>query len=339
MSDDNTIKQSTHKGIPVTDVRSAQEALLGLMETPKEQIQESQEVTETQEDVSEQAMEVAESVDTEVEDSNELTAEDISDDTQQEEVEERTFTVKVNGKEVEVTQDELLDGYSRTSDYIQKTQVLSEQRKKVEDELTATQQERQRYTQALEQLEESTDYEIAQLKSQDLEKLKEEDPLAYMQRKDALRDLEENKIKIANQKAKAQEAEQKEMQSKLMQQREEQLKILTEKLPEWNDPEKGTKLKSDIKNYAMAKGFSEQEISMLIDARSIQVLHDAMKYENLLNAKIANKKKKVVPKVQKPGTSTSKGEVKSERVRQLKSKARKSGRVNDAAKYIESMLG
>jgi len=340
MSDDNIIKQSAHKGIPVTDVRSAQEALLGLMETPKEQVQESEEVTETEDMVSEQAMEVAESVDTEVEDSNELTAEDISDDNQIEQTEEPTFTVKVNGKEVEVSQSELLDGYSRTSDYIQKTQVLSEQRKKIEDELTATQQERQRYTQALEQLEESTDYEIAQLKSQDLEKLKEEeDPLAYMQRKDALRDLEENKIKIANQKAKAQEAEQKEMQSKLMQQREEQLKILTEKLPEWNDPEKGTKLKSDIKNYAMAKGFTEQEISMLIDARSIQVLHDAMKYENLLNAKIANKKKKVVPKVQKPGTSTSKGEVKSERVKQLKSKARKSGKVNDAAKYIESMLG
>jgi hypothetical protein len=69
MSDNNIIKQSTHKGIPVTDVRSAQEALLGLMETPREQVQESEEVTETEDMVSEQAMEVAESVDTEVEDS------------------------------------------------------------------------------------------------------------------------------------------------------------------------------------------------------------------------------------------------------------------------------
>lgn len=86
---------------------------------------------------------------------------------------------------------------------------MSEQRKQIDDELTATQQERQRYTQALEQLEESNDYEIAHLKSQDLEKLKEEDPLTYMQRKDALRDLQENKTKIANEKAKAQEAQQK----------------------------------------------------------------------------------------------------------------------------------
>ena len=64
-----------------------------------------------------------------------------------------------------------------------------------------------------------------------------------------------------------------------------------------------------------------------------------MKYQNLLNAKIAEKKKKVVPKVQKPGVGNSKGEVKTERAKQLKNKAKKSGKVNDAAKYIESMLG
>ena len=332
-------KESKHKGIPVTDVVSAQEALLGLMETPKEQTPETVVETETEDVVSEQAMDVAESVEPEVENSNELTAEDMSDEPVEEVEEPSTFTVKVNGKEVEVTQDELLQGYSRTSDYMQKTRVLSEQRKQIDDELTATQQERQRYTQALEQLEESNDYEIAHLKSQDLEKLKEEDPLTYMQRKDALRDLQENKTKIANEKAKAQEAQQKEMQGQLMKQREEQLEILNGKLPEWNHPEKGAKLKLDIKNYAKAQGFSEKEIGMLVDARSIQVLHDAMKYKNLLDAKISQKKTKVVPKVQKPGTSASKGEVKSERVKQLKSKAKKSGKVNDAAKYIESMFG
>ena len=66
---DNITKESKHKGIPVTDVASAQEALLGLMETPKEQTSETEEVTETQDVVSEQAMENAESVETEVEDS------------------------------------------------------------------------------------------------------------------------------------------------------------------------------------------------------------------------------------------------------------------------------
>jgi len=112
------------------------------------------------------------------------------------------------------------------------------------------------------------------------------------------------------------------MQNRMIKQREEQLQILGKNLPEWNDPEKGGKLKLAIKNYALGKGFTEQEISMLIDARSIQVLHDAMKYENLLNAKIAKKKAKVVPKVQKPGTATSKTEVKSESVKRLKSKAK-----------------
>mgnify|MGYP003328736012 CR=1 FL=1 len=43
------------------------------------------------------------------------------------------------------------------------------------------------------------------------------------------------------------------------------IKILADKLPEWVDPVKGTKLKSDVKNYAMTEGFSEQEIDMLMD--------------------------------------------------------------------------
>ena len=128
-------KESKHKGIPVTDVVSAQEALLGLMETPKEQTPETVVETETEDVVSEQAMDVAESVEPEVENSNELTAEDMSDEPVEEVEEPNTFTVKVNGKEVEVTQDELLQGYSRTSDYMQKTRVLSEQRKQIDDEL------------------------------------------------------------------------------------------------------------------------------------------------------------------------------------------------------------
>ena len=213
MRDDNIpMKESKHGGIPVTEVESAQRALLDSIRASKEQPEPVEEETETEDMVSEQAMDIAESVENEVVDTQELTTEDLVDDGQQEQVSEpKVYTVKIDGKDAQVTEDELLSGYSRQADYTRKSQVLAEQRKKIEEELSATQQERQRYTQALEQLEESTDYEIAQLKSQDLEKLKEEDPLAYMQRKDALRDLEENKIKIANQKAKAQEAEQKEI--------------------------------------------------------------------------------------------------------------------------------
>ena len=56
---------------------------------------------------------------------------------------------------LQVTQEELLAGYSRQADYTRKSQVLSEQRQKADAELAATQQERQRYLSQLEQFEHS----------------------------------------------------------------------------------------------------------------------------------------------------------------------------------------
>ena len=46
--------------------------------------------------------------------------------------EEPKFKVKVDGEEIEVTQEELLRGYMRQKDYTQKTQQLAEQRKQYE---------------------------------------------------------------------------------------------------------------------------------------------------------------------------------------------------------------
>ena len=109
-------------------------------------------------------------------------------------------------------------------------------------------------------------------------------------------------------------------------------------MPDWTDPTKGPKLKQDIKSFALAKGFTEQEINMLIDARSIEVLNNAMKYENLLNAKIAKKKVKTVPKVTKPGAGVSKAEKDTEKVKQQRAKLKTSGKVGDAAKMIEGLI-
>jgi hypothetical protein len=56
--------------------------------------------------------------------------EDHSDDDLGEET--RTYRVKVNGEEIEVTEDELLNGYSRQQDYTRKSQELAERRKAID---------------------------------------------------------------------------------------------------------------------------------------------------------------------------------------------------------------
>ncbi len=337
MSESIPTKESKHSGIPVTDVESAQKALLDSIRASKEQPETVEEETETQEAVSEQATENAESVENEAVET--LTAEDLVDDNQQEQLSEpRTYTVKIDGKDTEVTEDELLSGYSRQADYTRKSQVLAEQRKKMDEELAATQQERQQYQSQLEQFKIQADSKLEEFKSVDWTKLKEEDPMEYALKRDQYRELQENKRLVAEEQQNLAQKQQAEMQTKWNEELARQQEVMAQRLPEWNDPEKGPKLKQNIKSFALKKGFTEQEVDSLIDARSVDVLHKAMMYETLLEAKISQKKAKVVPKVQKPGAPSTKSEVNSEKVKQTRARLKRSGRVDDAALAIKSLM-
>jgi hypothetical protein len=337
--EDIPIQESTQGGVPVTDVVSAQRAIQqSLMGTPKEQTPEDEVETEATEEVSAQDME-SESVQTEVENPDGLTADDLVDDTQ-EGVSETpgTYTIKVDGKDVEVTLDELQAGYSRQADYTRKSQVLAEQRKKAEEELAATQQERQRYISQLEQFTAQADSKLDELKSTDWTRLKEEDPTEYMLKRDQYRELQENKRTVEEEQKNLQYKSQQEQQAKWQEELVRQQEIMAQRLPEWNDPNKGAKLKQDIKSFALKTGFSEQEVDSLIDARSVDVLHKAMLYDNLLAAKISNKKAKVVPKVTRPGSPPTKGEISSDKVKAQRARLKKTGRVKDATSVIESLM-
>lgn len=336
--DDIPTQDSKFGGTPVTDVKSAQEALQGMMSTPSEQSTEDQVETETTEEVSEQDME-SESVEAEASNPDGLSVDDLVDQDQVEGNEElSTYTVKVDGKDVQVTQEELLAGYSRQADYTRKSQVLSEQRQKADSELAATQQERQRYLSQLEQFNTQADSKIDELAKTDWTQLKEEDPTEYMLKRDQYRELQENKRMVEDEQNNLQLKSQQENQVKWNEELGRQQEIMVQRLPEWTDPDKGPKLKQNIKSFAVKKGFTEQEVSSLIDARSVDVLHKAMLYENLLATKISGKKAKVVPKVTRPGSPASKGEISGDKVKAQRARLRKSGHINDASSLIESLM-
>tara|TARA_R100000278_G_C5465550_1_gene162513 strand:+ start:406 stop:1449 length:1044 start_codon:yes stop_codon:yes gene_type:complete len=337
-NDNIPVKESTNKGIPVSDVASAQQALLQSLQAPySEQPKEEEEQTEAQ-DVSE-ATEVAESVETEAENPDGLTADDLVDNTQEEgTLEPQTYTVKVDGKDVEVSLEELMNGYSRQADYTRKSQVLAEQRQKAQEELEATQQERQRYLSQLEQFNSQADKQLEEFKSVDWTKLKQEDPSEYMLKRDQYRELQDSQREVAEEQQRLVRKQQEEAQAKWQEELTRQQEIMAQRLPDWADPEKGPKLKREIKSFAVKKGFTEQEVNTLIDARSVDVLHKAMLYENLLDAKISKKKAKVVPKVTRPGTKTTKAEVDSEKVKQQRQRLKRTGHTKDAASLIETLL-
>jgi hypothetical protein len=215
---------------------------------------------------------------------------------------------------------------------------LAEQRKKADDELAATQQERQRYLSQLEQFNTQADSKINELAKTDWTRLKEEDPTEYMLKRDQYRELQDNKRIVEEEQKNLQYKQQQEHEVKWQEELGRQQEIMAQRLPEWNDPNKGAKLKQDIKSFALKTGFSEQEVDSLIDARSVDVLHKAMLYDNLLAAKISNKKAKVVPKVTRPGSPPTKGEISSDKVKAQRARLKKSGRVKDATSVIESLM-
>ena len=105
--------------------------------------------------------------------------EDESDD--EVEVEERkTFRVKANGEEKDVTLTELVEGYQKGSDYTKKSQALAEDRKKVEAEAHAVNeamQMREQYARRLGQVQQLLQEDNGQFAN--LEELKENDPIQY----------------------------------------------------------------------------------------------------------------------------------------------------------------
>ena len=104
--------------------------------------------------------------------------------------------------------------------------------------------------------------------------------------------------------------------------------MLEEKVPEYADPVKGDKLKLGVKNYLNEIGFSDQELSMLTDHRTVMVAIEGMKYNQLKKAKLDGKKVNKVPKVNKGGVPTSKQDV-SEEQRNSSLKRAKSGKSQD----------
>jgi len=330
-------------------ITEAQEALLSLAE-PEEEKSQAEEAQPTEEEES-QPEEEDESFEGESEEeSDESLEEDEEEESEEsdeieEDEEEPLFPVMANGEEVEVTYDELLKGYSRQSDYTKKTQELAGERQQMaqmqqqwQQEMVATQSERQQYANALGQLVQQSMTGLEQYSNVDWETLKEDDPIAYITKRDELRDAQDRVRGMQEQQAYAQQQQEAEMQRAVQQRTLEERKLLLDKVPEWQDKDTRDESFSTIRAYATEQGFSDDEISSLIDHRSMIVLMKAQKYDELQNSDIKSKKIKNKPKVARTGTPVSKSSTsRSKRIAQMK-RLRGSGHIDDASALLEDFI-
>ena len=329
-------------------IAEAQSAFLGLLEPeeakpeteasePTEDVDESTEETQD-EPLEEDALEE----ETEVEEESD---EEQLDEDEQEETEE-VYSVKVDGEEMEVSLDELVNGYSRQSDYTRKTQELASQRDQMAQmqqqwatEISEAQAERQQYIEALGQFVHQSMAGLEQYAKVNWEQLREDDPIAFVTKKEEFRDAQE-RVRQAQAQQEYETQKQNEEISKVRKLAvQEEYKRLTEAVPEWNDPEKRTKLASDLSSYAIQQGFTQDELKELIDHRSLIVLMKASKYDALQKSDVKAKKLKNKPKVVRSGKGGVKKADKDRKKRIASMKRLKeSGHVNDSVSLFEDFV-
>jgi len=88
----------------------------------------------------------------------------------------------------------------------------------------------------------------------------------------------------------------------------------------------------------LAEGYQKEEVDSLIDARSVNVLLKAMRYDALQKADVKTKKVRNRPKMVKPGTKRAKSDAAKRRKAELSKTLQDSGSYKDAAKLIEDLI-
>ena len=251
----------------------------------------------------------------------------------QENSEEPMYTVTIDGTDLSVNLEELIQGYQRNADYTRKTQELAAEKQQSSDFVERSKKDVETKLARLDQLNQAAQSQLQQEYAQiDFEKLYEEDPAEAARLEHKMRKKNEQLQQVQKQ---TQELQTQEFSKYL----EEQQKQLSVKVPEMNHPEKSSEFKKQMRNYLSSVGFNNQEIDSVYDHRYVLLVKDAMNYRNLQKAKPEIKKKAVnAPKVVRGGVSKSKGQQQAEVRRQQLSKLRKTGKVADAAKLFRSLV-
>ena len=245
------------------------------------------------------------------------------------------YRVKAAGEEREVTIDELIKSYQLGTDYTQKTQALAEQRKAVEAEKAAVEQAKQLRDQYAQRLELIHKVLAEQNKPENIEALKETDPIGYavkmaeqMQRKEQLAAVQAEQQRLAHMR---QAEQQQALQAHLAQEAQK----LSQFIPEFSQPEKADQVRADIRNYAKSIGFSDQELANVYDSRAVLALWKAAQYDKLVSQ--GPKKVQQAPAVLKSGAAKV-ANPETESYKAERNRLRKSGKARDAANLFERFL-
>ena len=258
---------------------------------------------------------------------------EVTEETQTESQEPNLHRLKVNGQEIEVSLDELKAGYSRDSDYRQKTHTLGMEKRDLEAQKNSLRQSYDAKLAELNELIATADATVRQQQgSEDLQRLYNEDPTQAAKLDYELR---QRQVQLDDMRTKAKQAQAKQYSEFLEAQRE----LAATKIPEYSDPNKADQFKLNMRNSLRGYGFNDEEIGSLADHRFLMVAKDAMSYQSLKDKRpIVQKKVANAPKVVKSGVAKSSTSSGREQIRNKIGKVRKTGNIHDASSAILDII-
>jgi hypothetical protein len=259
------------------------------------------------------------------------------EDAEDSDAEEPLYTVKINGKDEQVPLSELLSGYSRTSDYHQKTQALSQEKKSFQAEIEQVKQERAQYAQLLPALAQQIQSAMPQPPSLDL---LEADPVQYLRQKE-IHEREAARLQAAmSEMQRAQQLNSAEQQKAIEQMVTAAREKLPELIPAWKDPKAYERDRTAMRGFLEKAGYSKEEIDQAYDPRAVALAWKAMRYDELTSKKLTP----TAPPLQKaPPAAASAPPASSQNSarragKEARSRLAQTGRIDDAAAAIRALL-
>jgi|TARA_R110000868_G_scaffold100358_2_gene275989 predicted lactoylglutathione lyase len=255
--------------------------------------------------------------------------------------EETLYDITVNGNNQKVTLNELMRGYSRESDYTKKTMDLSNQRKDVESmqnnlkkEFEAVKSSRSQYALQLEELSKN----LKQEENIDWENLYQTDPAEYVKLK-ADSDRRKETLGLAQQEQMRIQQEQRSEQEQVYNNYiANERKILAEKLPVYADKNKSAEFTKRLSGFAKESGYSDQEISMMVDHRAVLLLADAYRYNQLKKTKLSGNKVNKAPRVVTSNAANIREDSNAKQnIDKRMTRLKQSGHVRDAQSVLKEM--
>jgi len=314
--------------VDTTELDSFESAVEGLLAPqPKAEEVEDEAVEE------DEAEDVVEAEFEEVEESEDDSEEedDYEDTDEAEAAAPDLYTVKVDGKEEQVSLDDLKRGYSGQK-YVQKgMQEAAAMRKQAEDVYANLLNERQQISYLLQQAQSGLPQApVAPSKEQF-----NSDPIGYMEAK---LQYDEAKAEYDGQIAQLQQVVQQQSQAQQVATRaylEREMEALKTLVPEFSEPDTASQARDRLMTMGQEiYGYDANEIGAVMDHRAIRVLHDAIKYQELMSGKkqAVTKAKPKAKRTVRAGAKKTRSNADAER--QTRQKLKKSGSIDDALSLI-----